>query len=135
MGNTNIQNDGVTTGSRPGDDGDAVSAGYVTVEGTGQVSITQKHTSSYNLQNGRSVIRVAQPDFIGEDGKINYSFDIKQGAILHIDGAKDVKGIVIADGKTGTANIDGEVQLNCLDLYSPNSGHAIAILAGNLNVG
>jgi hypothetical protein len=134
-GNTNIQNDGVTTGSRPGDDGDAVSAGYVTIEGTGQVSVSQNHTSSYNLQQGGAVIRVAQPDLVSGGTVTQYSLDVKQDAILHINGARDIKGIVIANGKTGTANIDGETTINLLDFSSPNSGHSIAILAGNLNVG
>lgn len=107
----------------PGDTGDALSAGYITVK-NGTTTVTQHQTSSYNLQYGGAAIRVAQPDKAGQ-----YSIDVKQGATLNINGGKDVKGIVVANATTGTVNIDGNVNMDMGD------GHSIAMLAGNLNVG
>ena len=127
-GNNNIVSEGCTGNATPGDDGDALSAGYITVE-DGTTTVTQNQTSSYNLQYGGATVRVAQPDVSNDDVVSQYSLDVKDGATLSLNGGKDVKGIVVANATTGTVNVDGKLNMNM------GEGHSIAILAGNLNVG
>ena len=127
-GTNNITSEGYTGNLTPGDDGDALSAGYITVE-DGTTTVTQNQTSSYNLQYGGATVRVAQPDVSNNGVVSQYSLDIKNGATLSLNGGKDVKGIVVANATTGTVNVDGTLNMNM------GEGHSIAILAGNLNVG
>lgn len=65
QGNNTITSNGFTGNLMPGDDGDALSAGYITVE-NGTTTVTQNHTSDYELQYGGAAIRVAQPDKAGQ---------------------------------------------------------------------
>lgn len=127
-GTNNLTNKAYTGGGTPGDDGNAISAGYVIVE-NGTTTINMPQTSSYNLQYGGAAVRAAQSD-LSENGTVTkYSVDVKNGAALNITGGKDVKGIVTANAITGTVNVDGNVNMNM------GAGHSIAMLAGNLNVG
>lgn len=122
-GNNNLTSNGYTGGSTPGDAGDAITAGNIIVE-DGTTTVNMTRTSSYNLQYGGAAIRTSQPDTAD-----SYTLDVKQGATLNVNGGKDVKGIVTANATTGTVNIDGTVNINM------GTGHSIAVLAGNLNVG
>lgn len=126
-GTNNLTSNGYTGGSTPtGDDGNAISAGYITVE-DGTTTINMPQTSSYNLQYGGAAVRTAQDD-VSENNVISkYSMNIKDGATLNITGGKDVKAIVTTNAITGTVNVDDNLNMNM------GAGHSIAVL--NMNVG
>ncbi len=125
-GNNTIYNKANTNGSA--DSGSVIDAGYVRIEdGTTNIEMTDAGSGANNY--GGDAIRTAQTDIHNNDGSTVYTFDVKKGATLNIKGGKDVRGIYAVDGVHGTANIDGTVNMDL------GTGHSMAILAGQLNVG
>ncbi|MCD7113020.1 Rib/alpha-like domain-containing protein [Limosilactobacillus agrestis] len=111
-----------------GTSGSALDAGYVRIDnGTTNINVTSAYDGSNNY--GGNAIRTAQTDIHNDDGSTVYSFDIKKGATLNINGGANARGIFAVDGVHGTANIDGTVTMNL------GTGHSMAVFAGNLNVG
>ncbi|QNQ81663.1 Rib/alpha-like domain-containing protein [Lactobacillus sp. PV012] len=133
-GNNNLTSKAYTGGATPGDDGDAISAGYIGVE-DGTTTVNMPQTSSYNLQYGGAAVR-ANGDYVKDKATGQFTkspLDVKEGATLNIKGGKDVKGIVAlgtgAQLVGGSVNIDGNVNMDLAD------GHSIAVYSGNLITG
>ncbi|QNQ81097.1 Rib/alpha-like domain-containing protein [Lactobacillus sp. PV034] len=133
-GTNNLTNTPWDKGLTPGDDGDAISAGYIVVN-NGTTTIDMKSTKSYNLQYGGAAVR-ANGDYVKDKATGQFTkspLDVKEGATLNIKGGKDVKGIVAlgtgAQLVGGSVNIDGNVNMDLAD------GHSIAVYSGNLVTG